>query len=148
MKTLKDAPVLDGTVLSSELTLIGKQIGFYLEYAGKIARVKSEQMTLVKNEKPDGLEVFLEAIEREEKKRQKKLTVDQKNELEKQTRYQISPKKLGNGTAMFNNIMHELTSENKHWQSLIDAAKKELETICKQASAIDKLQHDDVRDHL
>ncbi len=148
MKNLKEAPTLDGTVLSEELTAIGKQIGVYFEYAGKIARVKSEQMTLSKTEKPAGLEIFLKAIEDEETRRTRKLKPDEKKALEKSTRFNIAPVKIGNSAHMFNAIFHEITSENKHWQQLIDSAKKEIERISTQTGAIDKLQHDDVRDHL
>lgn len=148
MKTLKDAPTLDGTVLSEELTAIGKQIGVYFEYAGKIARVKSEQMTLAKTEKPAGLEIFLKAVEEEESRRMRKLKPDEKKALEKSTRYTIAPIKIGNSTHMFNAIFHEITSENKHWQQLIASAKDEIKKISTQTGAIEKLQKYDARDGL
>ena len=148
MKTLKDAPTLDGTVLSEDLTAIGKQIGVYFEYAGKIARVKSEQMTLSKTEKPAGLEIFLKAVEEEEKRRMRKLKPDEKKALEKSTRYTVAPIKIGNATHMFNAIFHEITSENKHWQQLIASAKDEIKKISTQTGAIEKLQKYDAREGL
>lgn len=148
MKTLKDSPTLEGTVFSEELTPIGKQIGVYFEYAGKIARVKSEQLTLAKTEKPAGLEIFLKAIEVEEKRMVRKLKPDEKKALEKSTRYAVTPIKIGNVDPMFRIIMTELTSENKHWQGLIELAKKEIEKIATQTGAIEKLQNYDARDDL
>jgi len=144
----KEHNIADGTVLSEELTAIGKQIKVYLEYAGKIARVTSEQQTMVKTEKPAGLEIFLKAVEDEETRKTRKLKPDEKKVLEKSTRYETKPAKIGNPSHMFNSIFHEITSENKHWQQLIETARKEIEKICTQAGAIEKLQHDDVRDHL
>lgn len=144
MKTLKESPILDGTVMSEELTSIGKQIGVYFEYAGKIAKVKSEQQTLVKTEKPAGLEIFLKAVEEEEAKRQgKKLSLKERQKLEKSTRYGLAPAKIGNSTEMFKIILHQITNENKHWQSLIELARKEIENMATQAGAIDKLQNYD-----
>lgn len=148
MKQLKESPTLDGTIFSEELTTIGKQIGVYFEYAGKIARVKSEQMTLIKTEKPAGLEIFLKAIEDEETRLRRPLKIDEKKALEKSTRYAISPVKIGNVDPMFRMIMTEITSENKHWQELIDLAKKEIEKISIQTGAIQKLQDYDARDGL
>lgn len=149
MKTLKESPVLDGTLMSEELTTIGKQIAVYFEYAGKIARVKSEQQTLVKTEKPAGLEIFLKAVEMEEAKRQgKKLSLRERQQLEKSTRYALSPAKIGNSTSMFNIVMHEITSENKHWTDLIALARKEIEKMSTQAGAIDRLQNYDVTEDL
>lgn len=148
MKELKDSPTLDGTVLSENLSPVGKQIAVYLQYAGKIARVASEQMTMSKTEKPAGLEIFLKAIEDEEKRRLRKLKPDEKKALEKSTRFAIQPVKIGNSTHMFNAVFHELISENKDWQKLIDFAKKDIQNISKQTGAIEKLQNYDDRDGL
>ncbi len=148
MKELKDSPTLDGTVLSENLTPTGKQITVFLQYAGKIARVASEQMTMSKTEKPAGLEIFLKAIEDEEKRRMKKLKPDEKKALEKSTRYTVQPVKIGNSTHMFNAVFHELISENKDWAQLIAKAKEELSKISTQTGAIDKLQNYDSRDGL
>ena len=148
MKTLKDSPFLDGTVMSEDLSPVGKQIKVYLEYVGKITRVASEQQTVSKNEKVAGQEIFLKLVEKEENQRQRKLTTIEKKQLEKQTKFDLSPKKIGNSTPMFNAIFHEVTSENKHWHELIDSAKKEVIRLCTQSGAIDKLQNYDVRDDL
>lgn len=147
-KTLKDAPVLDGTVMSEELTIIGRQIQAYFEYAGKIARVSSEQMTMIKNEKPAGLELFLQAIEREETRRERKLKPQEKKELEKSTRYVVQPKKIGNVDPMFRIVMNEITSDNKHWHELIEKARAEISNICTQKGAIEKAVNFDPRDGL
>ncbi len=144
----KQHNIADGTVLSEELTMIGKQIKVYLEYAGKIARVTSEQQTMVKTEKPAGLEIFLKAIEQEETRKVRKLKPDEKKNLEKTTRYETKPAKIGNPSHMFNSVFHEITSENKHWHELIELARKEVIGLCTQAGAIERLQKDDVRDHL
>lgn len=147
-KTLKDAPILDGTVLSENLTKIGRQIQVYFEYAGKIAKVSSEQMTMLKNEKPAGLEIFLQALEREETKRDKKLRPEERKALEKSTRYSIQPKKIGNVDPMFRIVMNEITTENKHWQGLIEEAKKEISKICTQTGAIENAVNFDPREGL
>jgi len=149
MKILKKTPFLEGTAMSDELTSIGKQIGVYLEYAGKIARVNSEQQALIKTEKPAGQEIFLKAVELEEAKRDgKKLSQNERKKLEKQTKFDLSPKKLGNPTPMFNIVMNEITSENKHWHDLIDLARKEIERLCTQTGAMTKLDDYDVRNDL
>lgn len=140
MKTLKESPILDGTLMSEELTSIGNQIAVYFEYAGKIAKVKSEQQTLVKTEKPAGLEIFLKAVEMEEAKRDgKKLSIRERQKLEKSTRYALAPAKIGNSTEMFKIVIHEITTENKHWNGLIALARKEIERMSTQAGAMEKL---------
>ena len=147
-KTQKDAPVLDGTVLSEQLTNIGKQIQVYFEYAGKIARVSSEQMTMIKNEKPAGLELFLQEIEKEELRRDRKLKPEEKKELERSVRYTIQPKKIGNVDPMFRTVLNEIITDNKHWQDLIGEAKKEVALICSKKGAIENAVNFDVRDGL
>ena len=147
-KTMKDAPTLDGTVFSEELTKIGKQISVYFEYAGKIARQTSEQMTMLKNEKPAGLEMFLQKIEQEETKRKRKLKPEEKKQIEKQIRYAIQPKKIGNVEPMFRIILNEITEGNKDWQDLIDKAKKEVAMISAQTVAIQDAVNFDPRDGL
>lgn len=147
-KGIKDAPILDGSVMSQNLTSIGRQLQVYFEYAGKIARVSSEQMTMLKNEKPAGLELFLQTIEREELKRDRKLKPEEKKELEKSTRYTIQPKKIGNVDPMFRIVMNEITNENKHWHGLIEQAKKEVADICTKKGAIEDAVNFDPRDGL
>lgn len=147
-KTLKESPMLDGTIMSEELTKIGRQFKVYFEYAGKIARVTSEQMTMIKNEKPAGLELFLQAIEREELKRERKLKPEEKKQLEKTTRYSIQPKKIGNVDPMFRIVMNEITTENKHWQTLVEEAKKEISKLCTKAGALEEALNFDPREGL
>lgn len=136
IKPIKE-PALDGTVLSKNLTPVMKEIRVYLEYAGKLAKSVSEQDTFVRNEKPEGLSNFLRAKEDEEKKLQKKLTPDQLKILEDETRFVLSPKKLGNVTAMYNQIMGEITHDNKDWSELISRAKEEIKGIRMKVGAID-----------
>ncbi len=139
---------LKGSVMSKDLSPIGVQMKTYLEYAGKIARVASEQMTLVKTEQPEGLKTFLKAVEDEEKRKNRPLKADERKVLEQTTRYVTRPVKLGNPTAMFNAVLHELTSENKHWQELIAKAKDEIKRMASQAGAEDKVSNFDERDLL
>lgn len=148
MKTLKKTPFLEGTAMSEELTSIGKQLRVYLEFGGKIVRVASEQQSFIKTDKPEGEKVFQKVLEREEAQRQKKLSERERKALEKQTKYDLSTKKLGNAQAMFNLVMHEITSENKHWHGLIDLAKKEIERLCTQTGAMEKLKDYDVTEDL
>jgi len=136
IKPIKE-PALDGTVLSKNLTPVMKEIRVYLEYAGKLAKSVSEQDTFVRNEKPEGLSNFLRAKEDEEKKLQKKLTPDQLKVLEDETRFVLSPKKLGNVTAMYNQVMGEITHDNKDWSELIARAKEEIKSIRLKVGAID-----------
>ena len=136
IKPIKE-PALDGTVLSKNLTPVMKEIRVYLEYAGKLAKSVSEQDTFVRNEKPEGLSNFLRAKEDEEKKLQKELTPDQLKVLEDETRFVLSPKKLGNVTAMYNQIMGEITHDNKDWSELISRAKEEIKGIRMKVGAID-----------
>jgi len=136
IKPIKE-PALDGTVLSKNLTPVMKEIRVYLEYAGKLAKSVSEQDTFVRNEKPEGLSNFLRAKEDEEKKLQKKLTPDQLKILEDETRFVLSPKKLGNVTAMYNQVMGEITHDNKDWSELIARAKEEIKAIRLKVGAID-----------
>jgi len=151
-KPLKE-PALDGTVLSKNLSPNQKEMRIYLEYAGKLAKSVAEQDTFVKNEKPEGLRNFLRAKEDEEKKRQKELTSDELKVLEEQTRYVLSPKKLGNVTAMFNQVLMEITHDNKDWSELISRAKEEIKSIRLKVGAIDhalnpKGEFGDERDNL
>ena len=148
MKNLKDNPFLDGSVMSEELTSIGKQIGVYVDYANKIARTRAEQQTFCKLEKPAGQEVYLKALEKEEALRGKKLSDREKKKLEKQTKFELKISKLGNGTSIFNSVYSDITAENKHYHQLIDSAKKEIERLCTQAGAIQKLQDYDPKEHL
>jgi len=151
-KPLKE-PALDGTVLAKNLTPVMKEIRVYLEYAGKLAKSVSEQDTFVRNEKPEGLSNFLIAKKDEETKRQKELTNEELKVLEEQTRYVLSIKKLGNVTAMYNQIMGEITHDNKDWSDLIARAKDEIKSIRLKVGAIDhalnpKGEFGDVRDNL
>lgn len=148
MKNLKDNPFLDGSVMSEELTSIGKQLAVYVDYVNKIARTRAEQTTFCKLEKPAGQEIYLKALEREEAQRGKKLGDREKKKLEKQTKYDLKVAKLGNATPIYNSIFNEVTSENKHWHQLIDSAKKEIERLCTQTGAIEKLQNYDPKEHL
>ena len=140
-KPLKENIAMDGTILSKNLTPVQKEMRIYLEYAGKLAKTVSEQDTFVKNDKPEGLKNFLRAKEEEEIKRQKELTSDELKVLEEQTRYVLSPKKLGNVTAMFNQVMMEITHDNKDWSALIARAKDEIKNIRLKVGAIDHALH-------
>lgn len=148
MKTLKKTPFLEGTAMSEELTSIGKQLRIYLEFGGKLVRVASEQQTFVKTDKPAGQEVFQKVLEREQAQRQKPLSDREKKKLEEQTKYDLSTKKIGNAQSMFNLVMHEITSENKHWNELIKMAQKEIERLCTQTGAMEKARSYDVTEGL
>ncbi len=144
---------LDGTILSKNLTPVMKELRVYLEYAGKLAKAVAEQDTFVKNEKPEGLSNFLTKKTDEEKKMQRELTNDELKVLEEQTRYFLSIKKLGNVTAMYNQIMGEITHDNKDWSELIARAKEEIKSIRLKVGAIDHSlnpegNYGDVRDNL
>ena len=49
---------------------------------------------------------------------------------------------------MFNLVMHEVTSENKHWHELIKLAQKEIERLCTQTGAMEKARNYDVTEGL
>jgi len=148
MKILKDNPFLDGSVMSEELTAIQKQLAVYIDYPNKLARTRAEQTTYLKLEKPAGQEVYLQALEREEAQRGKKLSDREKKKLEKQTKYDLKVSKLGNAQQIFNAMFSDFTAENKHYHQLIDSAKKEIERLCTQAGAIEKLHNYDPKEHL
>ena len=104
--------------------------------------------SFVKTDKPAGQEVFQKILEREEAQRQKPLSDREKKKLEEQTKYDLSTKKIGNAQAMFNLVMHEVTSENKHWHELIKLAQKEIERLCTQTGAMEKARNYDVTEGL
>ena len=148
MKLLKDNPLIDGSVLSEELSSIQRQLNVYADYVSKMVLQGSEQQTLVKIEKVEGEQIFLKQLEREEKQRGRKLNATERKKLEKQTKYDLRVAKLGNKTQRFQALFHEITSENKHYHELIELAKKEIERISTQAGAIDKAKSFDPKEHL
>jgi len=147
-RTNFDDPVIDGSVLSDNLTPTMKAVKAILEYCGKIAVTVSEQDTIARIEKKKGLENFLKEKTRLEK--EKKLTAQELIDLENRTRFEIFPSKIGNKTEIMRLLFINICTEsNPFWKKISDDLRKESADIANRVMTITKATDDnDARRYL
>ncbi len=150
-RTNFDDPIIDGSILSDNLTPNMKAVKAILEYCGKIAVTVSEQGATAKIEKKKGLENFLkEKIRIEKAQDGKKLTAQELIDLENRTRYEIFQSKIGNKTEIMRLLMLNICTEsNPFWKKISDDLRKESADIANRVMTITKATDDnDARRYL
>jgi len=145
-----DQPIIDGSLLSENYTPTMKGAMAIIEYIGKIVLGISEQDSIVKIQKKEGLPNFLKERDRIEKLENKKLTPDELQNLENKTRYEIFPSKIGNKTEIMRLLfMTVCTEENPFWKKISEQLRKESADIAQKVFRIEQATDDnDDRDHL
>jgi len=138
-----DNPIVEGSILSENLTPTMKQVKAVVEYIGKLAVNISEQDAVGKIEKKEGLPNFLKEKARIEKDEEKTLSAQELIDLENKTRYEIFPSKIGNKTEIMRFLfMNVCSGENKYWQELVKKMQTESQDISEKVSTISKATDD------
>jgi len=145
-----DNPIIEGSILSENITPTMKAVKAIIEYIGKLAVTISEQDAIAKTEKKEGLANFLKEKERIEKEQEKTLSAQELIDLENKTRFEIFPSKIGNKTEIMRFLFMNVCSEsNTHWQNLITEMQKESSEIAQKVFTIQKATDDnDARRYL
>lgn len=147
-----DNPVIEGSILSENLTPTMKAVKAIIEYIGKLAVTVSEQDAIAKIEKKEGLAKFLQEKHRIENAEDdgKTLTPQELIELENRVRYEIFPSKIGNKTEIMRFLfMNICTEDNTYWKNLVEEMKKESSEIAQKVFTIQKATDDnDARRYL
>jgi len=146
-----DNPVIEGSILSENLTPTMKAVKAIIEYIGKLAVTVSEQDAIAKIEKKEGLSHFLQEKDRIENAEEgKTLTPQELIELENRVRYEIFPSKIGNKTEIMRFLfMNICTEDNTYWKNLVEEMKKESSEIAQKVFTIQKATDDnDARRYL
>ena len=138
-----DNPIVEGSVLSENLTPTMKKVKAVIEYVGKLAVNISEQDAIGKIEKKEGLANFLKEKVRIEKAEEKTLSAQELIDLENKTRYEIFPSKIGNKTEVMRFLFLNVCSQdNIYWQELVKKMQTESTDISKKVSTISKATDD------
>lgn len=145
-----DNPIIEGSILSENITPTMKAVKAIIEYIGKLAVTISEQDAIAKTEKKEGLSNFLIEKERIEKEQEKTLSSQELIDLENKTRFEIFPSKIGNKTEIMRFLFMNICSEsNTYWQNLISEMQKESSEIAQKVFTIQKATDDnDARRYL
>jgi len=145
-----DNPIVEGSVLSDNLTPTMKAVKAVIEYIGKMAITISEQDATGKVEKKEGLPYFLKEKARIEKNENKTLTPQELIDLENKTRFEIFQSKIGNKTEIMRFLFMNICSEdNKDWQILVSQMRIECADIARRVATISKATDDnDARRYL
>lgn len=145
-----DNPIVEGSVLSDNLTPTMKAVKAIIEYIAKMAVTISEQDATGKVEKKEGLPYFLKEKARIEKNENKTLSPQELIDLENKTRYEIFQSKIGNKTEIMRFLfMSVCTEDNKDWQSLVSEMKRESAEIANKVLTISRATDDnDARRYL
>ena len=138
-----DNPIVEGSILSDNITPTMKAVKAIIEYIGKLAVTISEQDAVAKIEKKEGLANFLREKTRIEKDEEKKLTPQELIDLENKIRYEIFPSKIGNKTEIMRFLfMNICTEDNKYWKTLVEQMKNESSEIAQKVFTIGKATDD------
>ncbi len=138
-----DNPIVEGSVLSENLTSTMKAVKAVIEYVGKLAVNISEQDAIGKIEKKEGLANFLKEKVRIEKAEEKTLSAQELIELENKIRFEIFPSKIGNKTEVMRFLFLNVCSQdNQYWQELVKKMQTESTDISKKVSTISKATDD------
>ena len=138
-----DNPIVEGSILSDNITPTMKAVKAIIEYIGKLAVTISEQDAVAKIEKKEGLSNFLKEKTRIEKDEEKKLTPQELIDLENKIRYEIFPSKIGNKTEIMRFLfMNICTEDNKYWKTLVEQMKNESSEIAQKVFTIGKATDD------
>jgi len=138
-----DNPIVEGSILSENLTPTMKAVKAVIEYVGKLAVNISEQDAIGKIEKKEGLANFLKEKARIEKSEEKTLSAQELIDLENKIRYEIFPSKIGNKTEIMRFLFLNVCSQdNKYWQELVKKMQTESTDISEKVSTISKATDD------
>lgn len=132
---IRDNPDLDGTLQNPELTDTQQELVNVISYFSKVGLIVSEHEAQYLVEKPDGLQTFLEELEKAKKESgNDDLPQDEYQELEKKYRYDKLRKPLGNATSILNMLLRHL-SANPEFQEIVNQSQAEAIEIAKKLSS-------------
>lgn len=138
-----DNPIVEGSILSENITPTMKAVKAIIEYIGKLAVTVSEQDAVAKVEKKEGLANFLKQKQSIEKNENKTLSAQELVDLENKVRYEIFPSKIGNKTEVMRFLFMNICSDdNTYWRGLVEQMKKESSEIAQKVFTIQKATDD------
>jgi len=104
-------PIVTGHLFSDELTVDQKKLANYLAYFAKIGVVVSQSEALIKIEKAKGMQMYLKELKKAESAG-KKLSEQEKRDLEDSIRFVTAPMKLGGATTIIRELLaHACTGD-------------------------------------
>ena len=124
-------PQVVGSLKSPEFTSTQNQLKDFISYFAKVGLTVSLEEAVIRVEQPDGMENFMEELEKERGEKGF-VNEDTYKELEDKYRYETLRRPLGNSTAFINLFLRLLSTRNE-FTELFNKGVAESMMISKQS---------------
>ena len=131
-----DSPITRGSLKHPELTEVQTQLKDMISYFAKIGLTVSLEEAIIQIEQPNGLETFMEELEKA-RGENGFVNKDKYKELESKHRFETIRRPLGNSTA-FVNMFLRLLSTRTEFNEVFTQAVAESMMISKQQANMSK----------